>query len=228
MYTSPYWTTVSARVAGRIKRHFRLKLLGYYQSLGNSPPAVTNDTRSLYWNIQGMGSVKLDGNWPNLNGYISYTYQHQRNSGRQTEVNTGLFLAGGAWQITRTVNLFAEYAQEIMTGSIETGSMGTMVSPTLSNFLPDSQTSVVELSWNLPRRVQLSMNYTHFDTSNDNPFLLPDGNTHGDFLTFNANYQFPGGQQIGLVVAPWTYRDKVASGMNYDATVVMVTGSARF
>jgi hypothetical protein len=219
----PYWTTVNGRLTGKINRHLRLNVRASAENLSNPPPMITSDPSSLFWSSQDMVSVRVDGSWPNLSGYLVYTNQYLLNHQHATEVNGNLITVGGVWQVNPTVNLFAEYALEAWSGQTTSTAF-----PTLSNFLPGSQISVIELSWNLPRRVQLSLNYTYFSTDNDNPLLLPDGNTRGQFVTLNANYQFPRGQQIGLVVAPWSYHDHVTGTMSYDATVVMLTGSAKF
>ncbi|HZT44383.1 MAG TPA: hypothetical protein VFA07_19615 [Chthonomonadaceae bacterium] len=220
---TPHWTTLQGRLTGRIYSHLRLNVRGFYESLGNSPPSVLSDPQSLYWNLRDSVSARLDGNWPNVSGYVTYTHQHERNSGRQTEVSGDLYTVGGVWQMTPALSLFGEFAHESWYGRTLDTSF-----PTLGNFLPDSRIGVVELAWNLPRRLQVSFNYTDFATYNDNPLLLPDGNTHGEFFTLSGSYQFRHGESIGLVFSPWAYSDAVVGTMDYNTAVIMVTGSARF
>ena len=85
----------------------------------------------------------------------------------------------------------------------------------------------MELTWNLPR-LFMSASFTNFSERNDNPLLLQDGNASGSFLTLSGRYRFPRGYELGLTFAPWYYRDKVASALDYTASVVMLSGSARF
>lgn len=220
----PRWTTITARVTGKPYRHLRLDVRGSSQNLSNSPMMITSDPLSLYWNIMDNATARLEANWSSVNAYAVYTYLHNRNTGRATEVNGELYTLGTVWQVTPTVSLFGEYADEIWFGTTS----GLNVLPSLGNFLPDSRIGTVELNWNVRRRVQLSLNYTDFASFNDNPLLLPNGNTHGKYLTINGNYDFPSGDRVGFVVAPWNYTDDVTPLMDYNVAVVMVTGTARF
>lgn len=219
----PKWSTVEGRIAGKLSPDFKFTLRGYTQSLNNPPPAITSDTRSLYWSGRDYAQARLEGTWQNFNSYATFTYRDYRNSARESEVKSNQFTVGGVWQIGPYLNMFAEYDYERWTGQTDSS-----VFPTLSNFLPDSSTGVVELTWNLRSHVFLSLSYTGFATFNDNPLLLPDGNTKGGFLTINTRYRFPAGYELGLILAPWSYTDNVANTMNYNATVFMLTGSARF
>jgi hypothetical protein len=72
------------------------------------------------------------------------------------------------------------------------------------------------------------VNYTSFATYNDNPLSLPGGNTQGNFVTISGRYRFRSGYEIALTAAPWTYHDSVDSAFNYNTTLIMITGSARF
>jgi hypothetical protein len=219
----PRWTTVNAKLAGRLLPHVRLNLKGASETLSNAPSAITQDPLSLEWNIKDSASARLDAAWDNVNGYLSYAYQHWKNTGRDTVVNGTTLTAGGVYQATRDLSLFAEFEhQGWASSSLFAGD------ETLSNFLPGSDVGVVELTWNRGRRIQASLNFTEFTVYSDNPLLLPDQNTRGQMLTISGSYEFPSGDRLGLIVAPWHYTDTVTSGLNYNAAVVMVTGSGRF
>jgi hypothetical protein len=99
---------------------------------------------------------------------------------------------------------------------------------TLDNFLPNSRVTSLGLNWAIDRRNFLSLAFTELVTANDNPLLLRDGNYRGRFLTGVWRYRFPAGYEITLTVAPWRYRDRVVNWMDYEATIVMISGMARF
>ena len=218
----PRWSTVEGRLSGKLFEGWRLTLRGYTQTLNNPPPAITQDPSSLYWTGRNYVQAKLEGGPPAINYYLVYTYQANRNSVRATDVRTTQYTAGTVWQMSPTLSLFGEYHHESWSGHTDFDAF-----PALRNFLPDSTTGIVELTWN-QRRLFLSASYTGFSEQNDNPLLLQDGNVHGSFVTLTGRYRFPRGYELGLTVAPWSYRDAVAGSLNYDAAVVMVTGSARF
>jgi hypothetical protein len=219
----PKWSTLDARLSGRIFHTWKLSFRGYTQTLSDPPASVLDDPATLYWTSRNFFQAKLETGTPDINGYLIYTYRVDRNSQRDTDVTTGQYTVGGTWQVNPRVNLFAEYHHENWTGRTDSS-----VYPALNNFLPDSDTGVAELNWYLGRRANISVNYTGFATYNDNPLLLQDGNTRGSFVTINTHYRFPAGYELGLLVAPWTYRDNVVNALNYNSTVLMVTGSARF
>ncbi len=218
----PKWSTVEGRLSGTVIAGWRLTVRSYTQTLSDPPSAITMDNASLYWNGRNYLQVKLEGGPPAVNYYLTYTYQANRNSARATDVQTTQYTVGSIWQISPTVSLFGEYHHESWSGHTDLNDF-----PALSNFLPNSTTGIVEMTWN-QRRLFLSASYTGFSVSNDNPLLLQDGNTRGTFITLNGRYRFPRGYELGLTVAPWTYRDKVVGALNYDAAIVMVNGSARF
>ncbi len=219
----PKWSTLDARVSGKLGKLLKLTVRGYTQSLNTPPPSVLSDPRTLYWTNRNFLQARLEGGSTNVNGYLVYTYRVNRNSERSMDVTTEQVTLGSNWQISQNMNLFAEIHHENWTGRTDTVDL-----PALNNFLPDSDTGVVELFWSLGRRASISLNYTGFAAYNDNPLLLQNGNTRGSFVTLSTHYRFPAGYDLGLIVAPWTYRDAVASPLNYDTTAFMVTGSARF
>lgn len=219
----PRWFTFDGKINGRINRNLRFMLRGSTQSLSNAPTFVTTDPRNLWFDGRDMIMLRVDANAPNLNGYLTYSYRQWRNATRAANVTTNIVTVGGDWQITPTINMFAEFAREDWAGKTDVTTF-----PTLDNFAPDSNTYVLGLNWSLNDRTYLSLSYTEFANDNDNPLLLRDGNTHGRFFTLNGRYQFSNDMEVGLVLAPWSFRDQLFNTVNYDATVVMVTASAKF
>jgi hypothetical protein len=217
----PKWTTVNARFSGKILRVLKATVQGYVQVLDDPPSSTLDPTATLYWTNRNYLQGRLEGGTPDINGYFTYTWINERDRQQATTVTTNQFTVGGTWAIKPTVNLFAELHNEEWRGS-------SPQDPTLQSFLPNSNTAVVELNWNPSSRAYLSVNYTAFATYNDNPLLLPGGNTQGNFVTISGRYKFRSGYEIGLVAAPWMYHDSVSSAFNYNATVFMITGSARF
>lgn len=219
----PRWRTFEARLSGRLNRYLRMSLRGFDQVLTNVPVMNTQDGRSLYWNQRDMLQFRLDGRFPNLNGYLTYTNRQWRNADRRVNLNLNQVTLGGDWQVAPSLNLFSEYSLDAWAGSSE-----ITAAPTLGNFSPDSHVTVLGLNWIINERASLSLSLTDFRTENDNPLLLRNGNTHGQFFTLNGRYQAPNGYELGLVLAPWTYDDRVVNSLNYDATVFMVTIAGRF
>jgi len=218
----PKWSTVEGRLSGKLLAGLRLTVRGYTQSLTNPPSAITDDTASLYWSSRNYVQAKLEGGPPTLNYYLVYTYQAKRNSARASDVQTTQYTVGSVWQISPALSLFGEYHHENWSGKTDFDAF-----PTLNNFLPDTTTGIVELTYN-HGPLFLSASYTGFGEQNDNPLLLQDGNAHGSFITLTGRYRFPRGYELGLTVAPVSYGDNVVGALNYNAAVVMVTGSARF
>ncbi len=220
---TPRWRTFELRISGRILPQFRLTLRGWTQHLTHPPTMLTADPRQLFWDDRRFAQLKLEGGSPKLNGYLILTHRRWDNDVRAIELTTNSLSFGGSWQASKRLNLFAEYAYEAWRAKSE-----MIEFPTLDNFLPNSRVTTVGLSWAIDKRTFLSAAFTEFVTHNDNPLLLRDGNYRGRFLTASLRYRFPAGYEIALTVAPWRYRDRVVDLMDYDATVVMVSGSARF
>jgi hypothetical protein len=219
----PRWWTVEGSLSGRLSRYLRMTLRGYTQSLVNGPVMVTDDPRPLYWDQRDWLQLKLDGGTPDASGYLIYTYRQLSNGARASDLTTHILTTGGTWQITAPFSVFAEYTHEFWSGN-----NGNPDQPDLDSFAPDSSIAVIGLNWALSPRAFLSVSYTDFSTDNDNPLLLREGNTHGKFWMLNGRYQFPNGTELGLVVAPWAFRDQVVGAQDYDATVVMLTAGLKF
>lgn len=219
----PRWRTLELRLSGRISPRWRLTLRGSTQHLTHLPTMGTVDPRPLFWDDRRFMQLKLEGGSPMLNGYLNLTHRRWDNDARAVELTTNAIVIGGNWQAHPRLSLFAEYSYEAWRGKSEMTAF-----PTLDNFVPNSRATTVGLSWAVDKRTSLSANFTEFVTANDNPLLLREGNTRGRFLTATVRYRFPAGYEVSLTVAPWRYRDRVVDLMSYDATVVMLSGSAKF
>ena len=219
----PRWRTLNFRLSGQVRKNWRLTLRGATQHLTHSPTMQVTDPRPLFWDDQRLLQLKLEGGSPTLNGYLTLTHRRWENDARLVELTTNSLVLGGTWQATPRLNVFAEYAYEGWRAKSEMTSF-----PTLDNFVPNSRVTSVGLSWAIDRRTFLSASYTEYTTHNDNPLLLRDGNYRGRFLTAILRYRFKAGYEVALTFAPWRYRDRVVDLMDYDANVVMISGSARF
>ncbi len=219
----PRWRTWEMRLSGRVYRNWRLTLRGNTQHLTHPPTMGTSDPRALFWDNRRFAQLRLEGGSPTLNGYLLLTHRRWDNDARLVELTTNTLTVGANWQVTNRLSLFGEYAYEAWRAKSE------MVDfPTLDNFVPNSRVTTLGLSWAIDRRTFLSAAFTEYTTQNDNPLLLREGNYRGRFLTATLRYRFPIGYEIALTVAPWRYRDHVVDLMDYEATIVMVSGSARF
>ncbi len=220
---TPRWRTFEVRLSGRVAPQWRLTLRGSTQHLTHPPTMVTTDPRQLFWDDRRFAQLKLEGGSTVLNGYLTLTHRRWENDVRAIELTTNSVTVGGSWQASDRLNFFAEYAYEAWKAKSEMTEF-----PTLDNFVPNSRVTTIGLNWAVDKRTFLSAAFTEFVTNNDNPLLLRDGNYRGRFLTASLRYRFPAGYEIALTVAPWHYRDRVVDLMDYDATIVMVSGSARF
>ncbi len=212
------------RLAGRLSRNLKLTLRGSTQHLSSLPLMLTTDTRSLYWNDRRFVQLKLDGGSPSLNGYFQWTHRRLANDLRASDVTSHFLTAGGNWEVNSRLSAFAEYNYEFWSGK----SADSTVFPFQENYIPNSRVTVLGVSWSLTDQVFLLASYTDYTTDHDNPLREKDSNYAGRFLTMNLRYRFPAGHELNLMVAPWLYRDRIVDNMSYTATVLMLSGSARF
>lgn len=219
----PRWWTVEGRLWGRLNRQLRLTVRGWDERLNDPPVFVGSDTRSLYWDNRRFAQVKIDGGSALFNGYIAYTYRGWTNDARAVALHMNGVTLGGTWTPNDKISLFAEYSTEAWTARSEVNQP-----PTLGNFVPNSRVGTVGLNWSINSKATLSLSYTNFVTDNDNPLLLRDANTEGRFFTANLNYQLPSGYELTLTIAPWSYRDRVDSLMDYDTHLVLLSLSGRY
>jgi len=220
----PKWSTLEGRISGRILGENRLTIRGYTQSLYDPPTFSTMDPTNLYYTSRNFVEARLEGGHDELTYYLVYNFQDYRDASRDTDIQTSQYTVGAIWQMANSLNVFGEYHHEGWSGY----SGGISGYPNIGDFLPTTDTGTVQIIYNANKRTYFSVNYSGFGTRNNNPLLLPDGNTAGSFVTINGHYRFPRGYELGFMVAPWTYHDNVVSALNYNATVLMLTGSARF
>lgn len=219
----PRWWTLGGRLSGRLTRQIRLTVRGSSEHMSNRPLATTDDTDGLSWSSRDTAQVKLDGSFKDLTGYTVYTYKRLENVDRGTTLQADFFTAGANWQVNRRLSLFAQWDYEWWSGN------ATVVGPpSFQNFLPDSRVASAGLSWSIGSATSLLASLTDYVTNNDNPLLLQDGNIHGQSISITLQHRLPSGYEFGLTVAPWIYRDRVVSLMDYTATVVSVTAKGRF
>lgn len=219
----PRWWTVEGRLWGRLNRQLRLTVRGWDERLNDPPVMRTEDPRSLYWNHRQFAQIRLDGGNPTVNGYLAYTYRRWENGARAVAIDLKGLTLGGTWIPRDNLSLFAEFASEAWSARSEVTQF-----PTLELFAPNSRVLTVGMNWSIDRRTALSATYTTFLTDNDNPLLLPDGNTEGRFLTLNLSYQLQPNYELNLTIAPWRYRDEIAGWMDYDVNMVLLSLSGRF
>jgi hypothetical protein len=219
----PRWLTFEGRLTGRLHKQVRLTLRGAWEDLQSAPPMVTDDPRPLFWGGRKHAQVRLEGGNTDVGGYASYTFRRWENDPRGVRIESNAWLVGAHWQVTPALGFFAEYLKESWTGR-----SASNVFPTLDLFEPDTHTVVIGTTWVVDARTYLSVQYTEYGTANQNPLRLPDGNTGVRNFTIEARYRFPAGHEIGFVVAPWSYSDRIVPLMDYHTTVILLTGSARF
>lgn len=219
----PAYVTFDGRLSGRISPQWRLTLRGWAQDLSDEPPMTTSDTRSLLWSGRQLFQVRLEGGPPDLGSYLSFTHRNWDNGARGSSLSLNQFQIGGTWTASPVLEVFAEYSHEAWSAKTDVAA-----APVIGLFAPNAHVIAAGANWSVGPRSFVGLSYSTFWTENDNPLQLRDGNTRGHFLTIQARHLFPSGHEVGLLIAPWTYTDKVVGAMDYDAAIVMVTGSARF
>ncbi len=220
----PKWSTLEGRISGRVLADNRITIRGYTQSLFDPPTFNTMDPTNLYYTSRNFVEGRLEGGRDELTYYLVYNFQDYRDASRDTDVQSSQYTAGAIWQMANSLNVFGEYHHEGWSG--HSGSISGY--PNIGDYMPTTNTGIVQIIYNANKRMYISVTYTGFGTRNNNPLLLQDGNTAGSFVTINGHYRFPKGYELGFTVAPWTYHDNVVSSLNYSATVLMITGSARY
>jgi|GEM_PF-470656 len=220
----PKWSTLEGRLSGKVLGDYKVSVRGYTQSLFDAPGFSTSDPSNLYWTSKNFVEGRIEGGHDELNYYAVYTFQSDRDASRDSEVQSSQYTVGATWQVSNRINLYGEYHHEAWAGY----SSQIAGFPNIGDYLPTTNTGIVQVTYNPNRRTYFSLTYTGFGTENNNPLLQADGNTRGTFVTINGHYRFPKGYEMGLMFAPWTYHDNVVGSMNYSTTVFMLTGSAKF
>ncbi|MCS7223639.1 MAG: hypothetical protein NZ959_03615 [Armatimonadetes bacterium] len=219
----PRWRTWEGRLSGRLGRDFRLTLRGSAQHLSHFPVMTARDPRPLFYDGRRSFQARLEGGSPLLSGYFSWALDQYDNDARLLQMRARTLAFGVQYQLSPKASLFGEYAYENWTARSEMAEF-----PTLDSFLSNSRLTSVGLQWSIDRKTSLSLGISDFATANDNPLLLRNLNTSGSFVTASLTYRFPAGYRVSLIIAPWRYRDRIAGVMNYDTSLVLLTGSAQF
>jgi hypothetical protein len=219
----PRWTTFDGRLYGRLSRQTRLTVWGYVQTLANPPVMTTEDARTLFWKQRSYAQVKIETGTGLANGYVVGAWERLDNSDRSAFVSIASLTTGGNWQITPKFSAFAEYVFEGWNAKNDVTDF-----PTIGRFAPNDREASVGASWQIDPRTSLYMSLSDVATTNDNPLLLRNGNTRGEYFTLSLRHQLRSGFGFGLVLSPWRYRDRVDSLMNYNTTDIMLTADGRF
>lgn len=219
----PKWDDWRVRVVGRLHPSLKWTASGALTRGFNLPPSGTDDARVMAWRRQATFMTRLDGYWDQGSAFVGYTFAQRENPARGVDVRSYSWILGGSWQVRPDLDLYAEIAGDTYNASSE-----NVGHPDLDSFFSGSTVTVVGFRWNLRPEWTLGASFTTFGTQNDNPLLLPDGNTRGRFLTAELAYRHPGGNIVMLSVSPWSYRDRVSSPMDYDATIIMLSARIRF
>lgn len=221
----PAWNTFEGRLTGRLTPEVRVSLRGMRESLSKKPQMITNDPRPLMWDSRDQAQFRLEGGNAFASGYFTWNYRRWNIDPRSVYVTMNGFILGGNYQATPAVALFAEFSRENWSGRRDIDGVDF---PRIGAFLPDAQVFAAGANWVVNPQAFVTLNYTGFSTRNENPLRLRDGSTRGNLLTLQGRYTLPGGQELGLIVAPWNYKDRVVTQMDYDATVIALTGSTKY
>jgi len=219
----PKWDDWRVRLVARLQPNVKLTARGGLTRAFHLPPSGTDDTRVMAWRRQSTFMTRLDGYWDQGSAFVAYSYARRENPARGVDVRSDSWILGGSWQVHPDLDIYAEIAQDAFNASSE-----NVVYPDLDAFFSGSTVTVIGFNWNLRPEWSLDASLTTFGTQNDNPLLLPDGNTRGRFLTVGLTYRHPGGNIVVLRVSPWSYRDRVSTPMDYDATFIMLSARLRF
>jgi hypothetical protein len=218
---APRWQTFEGRINAKFGPVWRAQVRASTENLWASP--LMAPTGSLLWNNRQNATVRLEANKDLVSTYLSWDMRRQSNDAQATTITSDVIHLGGNLQASPSVSLFGDLTTERF------GAHSSQVgSPVLNSFAPSSRTLDIGVNWTMSPRWFMSTNYSGFWTSNDNPLLLQDANTSGHFLTANLEYRTPSGQEFGLIVSPWVYRDAIVSQMDSTPTIFMVTASTPF
>ena len=219
----PRWLTLDGRLRGRLSRECKITVKGSSEWLGGAPSAAQLDTRSLYWDSRTSASARIEAGPAHANGYVMGSFRVLENSVRYARSEASVFQAGGNLQLNPRVYAFGEYAFEGLSLRTDIATW-----PTSQMFAPNTRTTVVGVAWTVDPRTWFSATLTDWAVANDNPLHLAEGNIHGRDLALTLRHRFRSGNELGLLVSPLTYRDKVVDTSDYTATVVRVSGTTTF
>jgi hypothetical protein len=220
---TPQWQTMLARVNGQLGRGWRVLANGTMENLWHSPLLFTPDANYLLWNNRQNAQVRLNGTSDFVQGYVDWSYNHTANSSTNTDVHEETINAGGDWQAAPKLDIYSDYTTDQWNAIDDAVGL-----PNIGMFATDSRVFTLGANWVVSTRAYINTSYSGFWASNPDPLELQDEQTTGQFLTMQFEYRMPKGQDFGLTVAPWAYRDEIASPLDYNSAVVRVTVSTPF
>lgn len=221
----PKWNLFDARLTGRFgSTDLRYSLRGSWEHLDRSALMVTDDPRALYWDDRLRFTAKLTYGGERLNAYASYQYRFDQNTPRDVEITSQSLTIGGSYTFSDRTSAFLEFAGETYRASGVRSETGY----DLDWFFPSSTSVGLGLTHAFDPATSLSIGLTYFVTDNDNPLGLPGGNIRNTELTATFRRQIDDSNALELVVAPWTYRDRLSDQMGYRSTMFGIQWTYRF
>lgn len=212
---------LEARLTARLARNTRFTLYGIHQrwSRPTSSPIAT----APFWSQRATIRLNLERSLPAGTLYLNLTHQRWLNEARHSQLRSDQLLVGGTYTIQPPLTLVAEYRVERFTARDSADS-----SLRLTAFLPETRSWAVGLQWMASVRLSVGLHFTRFVSRTDNPLLLPDGNTEAQLLTFTVQYQLSSRSHCALTFAPWHYRDRVDSRLDYRLSLLSLGWSQCF
>lgn len=220
----PKFNTLDGRMSGRFRSGTRWTVKGSWQNLDGDAVMLTTDDRRLFWDDKANLQFKLDHGADAWGAYAAYNYGFYENQPRDIRVRTYGFLFGGTYQWRSNVDFFAEVSVD----KADTEFTEPNATVGLDSFFPSSRVSTLGANWVIDPSTTLTTSFTEIVTDNDNPIFAMQGNVYSRFLSANVTHRTPDGQELGLLIAPGRYADRVFRSLGYEATVVMLTAKWRF
>lgn len=220
----PKWNTWNGRLSGRLNDSLRYSVRGKWEHLQRAPVMVGIDPRSLYWDDRVQLDARLEYLRDRFNAYAGYGYRFLQNSPRNVEVTSNHLTVGAGYVFTDRTQGYVEIANDSYRSSGVRDGDGY----DLDWFFPSQTTYALGLSHQFTPATSLSVALSHSVTSNDNPLLLPGGNYRHTELTATVRHRLNDQNSLELVVAPWTFRDRVNDAYGYRATMIGLNWSMKF
>lgn len=221
----PKWDIVDGRVSGRLgSTGFRYALRGSWEHLNRAALMVTEDPRALYWDDRVRFLAKVTYGGERLNAYATYQYRFDQNTPRNVEISSQSLTIGGSYSFSDRTSAFLEFANE----SYRASGVRDEAGYDLDWFFPSSTSIGVGFNHVFDSATSLSIGLSHYVTNNDNPLGLRDGNIRNTELTATFKRQIDQNNAVELVVAPWTYRDRLSDQMGYRSTMIGINWTVKF
>lgn len=220
----PKFNTLEGRLSGNFGTGPRWTIRGSWQNLDDDAKMLTSDPRRLFWDDKVKLQFKLDHGGTNWGAYAAYNYGFQENEMRDIKIRTHGFVMGGSYQWKSNVDFFGELG--IDKGNTDFTEPGATVG--LDSFFPSSRVLTLGSNWAISPNTSLTTSYTELVTDNDNPIFDPLGNVYSRFVSASLNHRTKEGYELGFLIAPGKYADRVIRSLGYQATVVQLTAKWRF